>query len=128
MPPSQLKRLKASLRDQGITGPQKSKKEKKQGRNQNADQRLQRHAALQSIRDSFNPFEVKAPSRPAKFQTTTLQNMNGKATKGAVGRPGVTKSVGEEAVRNTPHPPNAQSSSLARANLPGNIETRHSPA
>lgn len=98
MPPSQLKRLKASLREQGITGPQKSKKQKKQSL-QNADTRIQRQAALQGIRDSFNPFEVKAPSRPAKFETTSRQTMNGKSTKGAMGRPGVTKSMGEEAVR-----------------------------
>lgn len=98
MPPSQLKRLKASLREQGITGPQKSKKQKKQSL-QNADTRIQRQAALQGIRDSFNPFEVKAPSRPAKFETTSRQSINGKATKGAVGRPGITKSMGEESVR-----------------------------
>lgn len=98
MPPSQLKRLKASLREQGITGPQKSKKQKQQARGQNADQRVQRQAALQNIRDSFNPFEIKAPSRPAKFETTTRDSMNGRSSKGAVGRPGVTKSMGEEAV------------------------------
>ncbi|KAK8219682.1 nucleolar complex protein 14 [Zalaria obscura] len=97
MPPSQLKRLKASLREQGITGPQKSKKEKKQSRGQNADQRVQRHAALQSIRDSFNPFEIKAPQRPSKFATTSNRPNAGPA----VGRPGVTKSMGEEARRKT---------------------------
>jgi len=97
MPPSQLKRLKASLREQGITGQQKSKKEKKQARGQNADQRVQRQAALQNIRDSFNPLEIKAPSRPSKFQATTSKTASGRPN-GAIGRPGVTKSMGEEAV------------------------------
>lgn len=100
MPPSQLKRLKASLREQGITGQQKSNKEKKQGRG-NADQRASRQAALQNIRDSFNPFEVKAPSRPSKFESTSLQSRGSKTVNG---RPGVTKSMGEEAVRTEPLP------------------------
>lgn len=99
MPPSQLKRLKASLREQGITGQQRSKKDKKKQHGVNGDQRMQRQAALQGIRDAFNPFEVKAPSRPAKFETTTNRTINGKAAKGTVGRPGVTKSMGEEARR-----------------------------
>ena len=101
MPPSQLKRLKASLREQGITGPQKSKKQKKNSHGANADQRMQRQAALQGIRDSFNPFEIKAPSRPAKFETTTNKSMDGKAKLAAVGRPGVTKSMGEESRKRT---------------------------
>lgn len=99
MPPSQLKRLKASLREQGITGQQRSKKEKKKSHGVNGEQRMQRQAALQGIRDSFNPFEVKAPSRPAKFQTTSNRTINGKPANGAIGRPGVTKSAGEEARR-----------------------------
>lgn len=101
MPPSQLKRLKASLREQGITGPQKSKKQKQQARGQNADQRVQRQAALQNIRDSFNPFEIKAPARPSKFEATTRDSMSGRQ-KAGIGRPGVTKSMGEEAVRIPP--------------------------
>ena len=98
MPPSQLKRLKASLREQGITGAQKSKKEKK-ARGQNADQRVQRQAALQNIRDSFNPFEIKALTRPSKFESTSYKSANAKSSNGTLGRPGVTKSMGEEAVR-----------------------------
>ncbi|KAL1311698.1 hypothetical protein AAFC00_001800 [Neodothiora populina] len=118
MPPSQLKRLKASLREQGITGPQKSKKEKKQGRGHNADQRVQRAAALQNIRDSFNPFEIKAPSRPSKFESTTRDSMRGKSSKPAAGRPGVTKSLGEEARRATLLP------ELQRRNKTGGIIDR----
>ena len=100
MPPSQLKRLKSSLRDQGITGQQKSRKQKKaaQGGKEDFD-RTQRHAALQQIRESFNPFEVKAPSRPAKFQHAN-SSTNGVSKSGrykdVLHRPGVTKSAGEE--------------------------------
>ena len=98
MPPSQLKRLKASLREQGITGPQKSKKQKK-AQNKNADQRAQRASALATIRESFNPFEFKHLSRPRKFDYVSSQPEN--ATKHILGRPGVTKSQGEETRRKT---------------------------
>ncbi|THX31149.1 Nop14-like protein [Aureobasidium pullulans] len=97
MPPSQLKRLKTSLREQGVTGPQKSKKQKQQDRaGRTNDSRVQRNAALQQIRDSFNPFEIKANNRPAKFQSFTAH-----PKKDAVLRPGVTRSMGEEARRAT---------------------------
>lgn len=96
MPPSQLKRLKASLREQGLTGPQKSKKQKKD-QNKNADARAQKASALASIRESFNPFEFKHLSRPKKFSYATAQPEN--VQKKILGRPGVTKSQGEEARR-----------------------------
>ncbi|KAH8733028.1 nucleolar protein 14 [Phaeosphaeriaceae sp. PMI808] len=95
MPPSQLKRLKASLREQGITGPQKSKKQKK-SQNKNADARAQRYSALASIRESFNPFEFKHLARPQKFEYVSNNASNSKTQ---MGRPGVTKSQGEEARR-----------------------------
>jgi nucleolar protein 14 len=94
MPPSQLKRLKASLREQGIVGQTKSKKQKKKGLS--TEQKIRRNVALESIRETFNPFEVKHLSRPAKREYTTIQSMSGKTEKGAVGRPGVSKSLGEE--------------------------------
>ena len=95
MPPSQLKRLKASLRDQGITGPQKSKKEKK-SQNKSASHHAQKASALASIRESFNPFEFKHLSRPQKFEYATTN-----AKSKVLGRPGVTKSAGEETRRKT---------------------------
>jgi nucleolar protein 14 len=95
MPPSQLKRLKASLRDQGITGPQKSKKEKK-SQTKTAAQHAQKASALASIRESFNPFEFKHLSRPQKFEYATTN-----AKPKVLGRPGVTKSAGEETRRKT---------------------------
>lgn len=98
MPPSQLKRLKASLREQGIVGPQKSKKQKKAQRN-NADSRLQKAAALASIREASNPFDFKHLARPHKHDYTTLNPQDAKKT--LLGRPGVTKSKGEETRRKT---------------------------
>jgi len=95
MPPSQLKQLKASLRDTGILGPQKSKKQKK-ANNKDAHKRSQRNAALEGIRERFNPFEAKAPARRDKFDIAT-----NKPTKKAIERPGVTRGLGEERRRET---------------------------
>ncbi|KAF2723279.1 Nop14-like protein [Polychaeton citri CBS 116435] len=100
MPPSQLKRLKSSLREQGITGSQKSNKQKKAAAaSKDASARVQRNAALQQIRDSFNPFELRQPARPAKFESAS--NGPRKSYKEVLYRPGVTKSAGEDARRST---------------------------
>lgn len=100
MAPSQLKRLKASLREQGVVGPQKSKKQKKQASRNGAlgNSRIQKNAALQGIREQFNPFEVKAPSK-FKYEFASSKGVGGMGGKGAVLRPGVTKGLGEENVR-----------------------------
>jgi nucleolar protein 14 len=98
MPPSQLKQLKASLRDQGLAGPQKSKKQKKAAV-QDAGTRHRRNVALQAIRERFNPFEVKAPARKEKFEI--VSSRNDRPRYGLHGRPGVTKGVGEEMRRAT---------------------------
>ncbi|KAF2662946.1 Nop14-like protein [Lophiostoma macrostomum CBS 122681] len=97
MPPSQLKRLKASLREQGITGAQKSKKQKKQ-KNNDAPARAQKATALASIREASNPFDFKSLARPKKFAYTTNQPQDARKI---LGRPGVTKSKGEETRRKT---------------------------
>ncbi|KAJ5246993.1 hypothetical protein N7468_001976 [Penicillium chermesinum] len=100
MPPSQLKQLKASLRDSGVIRPQQSKKQKRENAKSGAaaQNRNQRNAALQAIRDRFNPFEIKvAPSR-SKFDVTTRDRNSSAAGKS---RPGVTKSLGEERRRAT---------------------------
>jgi nucleolar protein 14 len=104
MAPSQLKKLKASLRESGVVGPQKSKKQKKQAGKSGAlrEGRIQRHEALNSIRERFAPFETKTPARN-KFEFVSRNGVVGKATKGVVGRPGVTKAVGEENVRSPSH-------------------------
>jgi nucleolar protein 14 len=96
MPSSQLKRLKASLRDQGIIGPQKSKKQKRNSARDaaNGTQRVSRAAALENIREQFNPFEF-THSRGPKFPAMT----NRPGSKGIKGRPGVSKAVAEEKVK-----------------------------
>ncbi|KAJ9161984.1 Nop14-like protein [Coniochaeta hoffmannii] len=99
---SQLKRLKASLREQGIIGPQQSKKQKRKqaedlkGRN---DKRLQRSAVLENIREQFNPFQFKTNARGPKFDVTT----NKPASSGLAikGRPGLSKAMGEQQRRET---------------------------
>jgi nucleolar protein 14 len=98
MAPSQLKRLKASLREHGIVGPQKSKQQKKQASKNgiSKEKKMQRSAALQGIRDQFNPFEAK-PARSSKYE---FVNSDRKATS-AIVRPGVTKGLGEEIVRSS---------------------------
>lgn len=99
MPPSQLKRLKSSLRENGIVGPQKSKKQKMQAAKNGSfkDGRIQRNSALQHIREQFNPFEIKAPARD-KYEFATNKPVGGRVTKVAIKRPGVTKGLGEEKV------------------------------
>lgn len=100
MPPSQLRRLKTSLREQGVTGPQKSKKQKKQASKNGSfrDSRIQRNAALQGIREQFNPFEVRAPARLSKHDVVSSRGMAGRIGEGTIARPGVTKGFGEEQV------------------------------
>lgn len=99
MPPSQLKRLKISLREKGVAGPQKSKKQKEQAsKNGSArDGKLLRNAALQDIREQYNPFDVRAPVR-VKHEVTNNWTVGGKGSKGVVGRPGVSNALGEEKV------------------------------
>jgi len=100
MPPSQLKRLKTSLREQGVVGPQKSKKQKKQNSQSGAnnEKRIQRTAALNGIREIFNPFEFKTSARGSKFDITSNRTVNGGVGKVGKARPGVTKGLGEETV------------------------------
>ncbi|KAK6533109.1 nucleolar complex protein 14 [Arthrobotrys megalospora] len=95
--PSQLKRLRESLKNAGVIGqPQKSKKAKKRARQNKSgnDARLSREAALESIREEFNPFEIKKTKE--KFSVA-----GGRKVKGAVGKPSVSKQIGEENRRKT---------------------------
>ncbi|EGE81696.1 rRNA maturation protein [Blastomyces dermatitidis ATCC 18188] len=98
MAPSQLKQLKASLRESGILGPQQSKKQKQKNAKSGAGaaNRIQRNAALQGIREQFNPFEIRAPARPAKFSSTSRSDQDAPRS-----RPGVTKSLGEQRRKET---------------------------
>ncbi|KAF9879867.1 rRNA maturation protein [Colletotrichum karsti] len=101
---SQLKRLKSSLKEQGIIGPQKSKKQKRQFAQEEKaknDKRLQKSAALGQIREQFNPFDLKHNPRGPKFEVTSNRPPTGAAAKGINGRPGVAKSLGEQRRRET---------------------------
>ncbi|KAK0673259.1 putative nucleolar complex protein 14 [Cercophora samala] len=101
---SQLKRLKASLKDQGIIGPQKSKKQKRQNAQDakaSNEKRIQRHEALASIREQFNPFQFKTNARGPKFEVTTNKPVSSREAMGISGRPGLTKAKGEERRRET---------------------------
>ncbi|KAH9883254.1 Nop14-like protein [Xylariomycetidae sp. FL2044] len=101
---SQLKRLKASLREQGVIGPQQSKKQKRrnaQDGKANTNKRLQKAAALDSIREQFNPFDFKHNARGPKFEVTSNRPATGQAARGIQGRPGDAKAVGEERRRQT---------------------------
>ncbi|RDL36838.1 Uncharacterized protein BP5553_06190 [Venustampulla echinocandica] len=94
MPPSQLKRLKASLREQGLVGPQQSKKQRKQNAQNgvNKEKRVHKKAALEGIREQFNPFEFKLSGKPQKFEVTTSKPKE----IGLVRRPGLAKGLTEE--------------------------------
>ncbi|KAI0400320.1 nucleolar protein 14 [Xylaria palmicola] len=101
MPGSQLKRLKASLREQGVIGPQQSKKQRKKVAQNGKVNTNKRAAALNSIREEFNPFDFKHNARGPKFQVTSNRPVLGDAAKGIMGRPGDAKAVGEERRRQT---------------------------
>ncbi|KAI1872896.1 hypothetical protein JX265_004728 [Neoarthrinium moseri] len=101
---SQLKRLKASLRDQGIIGPQQSKKQKKRNaldERAKGDKRLSRATKLDGIREQFNPFDLKHNVRGPKFEVTSNRPAVGNAAKGIFGRPSEARAVGEEKRRQT---------------------------
>ncbi|KAI1501773.1 nucleolar protein 14 [Biscogniauxia marginata] len=96
---SQLKRLKASLRQQGVIGPQQSKKQKRrnaQDGNASNKTRLQKAATLNKIQEEFNPFDFKHNVRGPKFQVTTNRPPTGNAARGIDGRPGDAKAIAEE--------------------------------
>ena len=104
MAPSQLKQLKASLSSAGLIGPQKSKKQKAadQQRSDTRTVATKRTAALRSIRDQFNPYEVRSlTSRAPKHDV--LRGIS--AARGSkarmITRPSQTKTLGEETRRRT---------------------------
>ncbi|CAM1506537.1 Fc.00g061780.m01.CDS01 [Cosmosporella sp. VM-42] len=101
---SQLKRLKASLREQGIVGPQQSKKQKRkvaQDERARNEKRLQRGVVLEGIREQFNPFDLKHAARGPKFDVTTNRPPTGAAARGIKGRPGEAKAASEERRKQT---------------------------
>lgn len=86
---SQLKNLKATLKSHGLTGQANVKKSKKNKPSKEYD-REERQKVISKIREQFNPFDVK-----------TNRNKNANSTinplaKIAVGKPGITKQIGED--------------------------------
>ncbi|KAI3328409.1 nucleolar protein 14 [Ustulina deusta] len=98
---SQLKRLKASLREQGVIGPQQSKKQRRKIAQNGQAKTNKRAAALEGIREEFNPFDFKHNARGPKFHVTSNRPGVGDAAKGITGRPGDAKAIGEERRRQT---------------------------
>jgi nucleolar protein 14 len=98
---SQLKRLKVSLREQGVIGPQQSKKQRRKVAQNGKVNTNKRAAALESIREELNPFDFKHNARGPKFQVTSNRPVLGDAARGIAGRPGDAKAIGEERVCTT---------------------------
>ncbi|KAK9476777.1 nucleolar protein 14 [Lipomyces japonicus] len=91
MAKSQLKQLKEKLKSNGFTGQTNVKKQKKRVP---AATREDKDRVLNSIREEFNPFEIK----------TTRQkhgDILGRKVQGATGKPGLSKQIGEESRRQT---------------------------
>lgn len=87
---SQLKQLKAALKANGLTGQTNVKHKGKHGRKTpNETRRDDRAEVIQKIREQFNPFDVKV-TKKRKNEIDT------RAIKGAQGKPGISKQIGEE--------------------------------
>ncbi|RKP07461.1 nucleolar protein 14, partial [Thamnocephalis sphaerospora] len=96
---SALKRLKQSLSSAGLIGPTartqhgKNKQKKTRGAAGDAGAMAERKKRLAQVEQALNPFETKT--------TRQKHEVVGRKTKGIVGRPGLTKQVGEEKRRKT---------------------------
>ncbi|AET41373.1 snoRNA-binding rRNA-processing protein NOP14 Ecym_8077 [Eremothecium cymbalariae DBVPG len=85
---SQLKRLKATLQAHGLTGQTNVKKPKGKRPSKEYD-REERAQVLSKIREQFNPFDIKV-------NRNKVQILTGDGSKVAVGKPGISKQIGEE--------------------------------
>lgn len=82
---SQLKSLKATLKANNLTGQTNAKKKKGTKRQPKAYDREEREQVIAKIREQFSPFEIKAS-----------RNKQGQEKMIPVGKPGISKQVGEE--------------------------------
>lgn len=86
---SQLKNLKATLKAHGLTGQTNVKKNKKNTKRQPKEyDREEKAQVIAKIREQFNPFDVKTNRNKREPAV--------KDAKVAVGKPGISKQVGEE--------------------------------
>lgn len=97
---SQLKQLKATLKAHGLTGQTNIKKNKKNTKRQAKDyDRAEKINTLNKIREQFNPFEIKSNKTKGKIlkdrNDTGAANID-KNLRIAVGKPGISKQIGEE--------------------------------
>ena len=101
---SELKRLKATLKAHGLTGQtpaqtnKKNRSKSKLGKNGGARDRYDAAAKrelLSQIRDQFNPFDIKTSRKKWDVVGTggVVAQRGGKV---AVGKPGISKQIGEE--------------------------------
>lgn len=86
---SQLKRLKARLKDAGFIGQtnRKRKGKKHSKRTPNDTRRADRADVIEEIREEFNPFDLKM---------TRGKRADAKSRNITVGKPGINKQIGEE--------------------------------
>ena len=93
---SQLKKLKEALKANGLSGPvQQNKKGRgKKGKQSREYDREERQRVISRIREEFNPFDIKTNRN--KHGPANDEGTNNKSTKIAVGKPGISKQVGEE--------------------------------
>ncbi|KAK9464642.1 nucleolar protein 14 [Lipomyces arxii] len=89
---SQLKQLKERLKVNGFTGQTNVKKQ--QRKRMPASTRTDKNLLLQTIREEFNPFDLK-------LNRSKHGDILGRNVQGAVGKPGLSKQIGEENRRNT---------------------------
>ncbi|ODV97627.1 hypothetical protein PACTADRAFT_47508 [Pachysolen tannophilus NRRL Y-2460] len=89
---SQLKKLKESLKAAGLTG-QTNVKRKGKKNAPSETRRDDRKAVINAIREEFNPFEVKMNRNKRDINEA-------RKSKVVVGRPGISKQIGEEQRKN----------------------------
>ncbi|GAV55162.1 hypothetical protein ZYGR_0AS04860 [Zygosaccharomyces rouxii] len=82
---SQLKNLKATLRANDLTGQTAPKKKKGSKRQAKSYDHEERQKVIERIREQFSPFEIKAS-----------KNKQSKEKMVPVGKPGISKQIGEE--------------------------------
>ncbi|AAS51992.1 ADR072Cp [Eremothecium gossypii ATCC 10895] len=85
---SQLKRLRATLKAHGLTGQTNVKKSKNRKTSKEYDHE-EKARVVSAIREQFNPFDVKA-------NRSKLHAAGAGDAKVAVGKPGISKQIGEE--------------------------------
>lgn len=90
---SQLKKLKATLKEHGLTGQANVKKNLKNTKRKARDyDREEKNKVISKIREQFNPFEVKTAKNKRDIDTRASASKD----RVAVGKPGISKQIGEQ--------------------------------